>query len=525
MMKILVKNCVLAALFLAPLLGVAQNKLSIDKVYSVQLRNSGPIISNNEVKGYFFFYQSDKIDRHTNEYTLQILDENVNKIKDIKFTDDKNVSLVEAAFNGTDLMFEFFNADEKMLDYRVYGLDGKKKFSYSQELSKKSIAWMKQKTDLGSEDDDGADNNSLFGLESDNGFVSIIPIRDGKQYTYQVSGYKTDKKGQWIYTPDDDDKMSVADYLGATDSVVVLSVVKKEHLMSKMQSWVVGIYLNNGKKAFEFETNSKDKYSFFPMNITQLKGTSDFALSGPYFEADDRALRDKSLGMGVWIMNCQGKLKNSKYSSWEADLAKYLPVSSKGRLDDIGYMYIHKVIQAQDGNIFAITEGYKKQVSAGGAALKVLALAAHSSGGNAMKLKITDLVVLQYDSTFKLTGAKIYEKNSNNVAMPSGGDFMSPQSMAFIAKSIGAFDYSFTEKTADASSFAVGYTDYIREDDYKGGTFNSITYDNGKFTTDRVNLKSKAKSLTVLPGKPGSILIVEYFKKEKRLDMHMEKMN
>src|SRR4026209_2703308 len=90
------------ALMLIGSLGLqAQNKLSIDKVYSTYLRNSGAIMENNQIKGYFFLYQSDKIDRNTNEYTLQILDQNLNKVKDIKFEDSKKLNLLEAAYNGT----------------------------------------------------------------------------------------------------------------------------------------------------------------------------------------------------------------------------------------------------------------------------------------------------------------------------------------------------------------------------------------------------------------------------------------
>src|SRR5690348_8403696 len=124
-MRIFIANCLFALCVLLPCILKAQSKLSIENVYSAKLKNSGPIISNNEVKGYFLFYQSDKIDRNTNEYTLQILDENINKVKDIKFTDEKNTNLLEAAFNGEDLMFEFINKKDQLLDFRVYDLDGK----------------------------------------------------------------------------------------------------------------------------------------------------------------------------------------------------------------------------------------------------------------------------------------------------------------------------------------------------------------------------------------------------------------
>src|SRR5882757_7725656 len=116
----------------------AQAKLSIDKVYSAYLRNSGTISAQGQIKGYFFLYQSDKIDKHTNEYTLQILDENLNKVKEIKFQDSKKLSLLEAAYNGSSLAFLFKNENEKTLDMKVYDLDGNLKYSYSNEFDKRT---------------------------------------------------------------------------------------------------------------------------------------------------------------------------------------------------------------------------------------------------------------------------------------------------------------------------------------------------------------------------------------------------
>ena len=67
----------------------AQDKLSINNVYKMSVRSAGTIISDDQIKGYFLFFKSDKIDRRTNEYTLQIVDANLNKVKDIKFQDSK----------------------------------------------------------------------------------------------------------------------------------------------------------------------------------------------------------------------------------------------------------------------------------------------------------------------------------------------------------------------------------------------------------------------------------------------------
>ena len=88
-------------------MNVGAQKLSIENVQNVSLRNSEAIKEGSEVKGYYFFYVSDKIDKKTNEYTLQITDNNLKKLKDIKFQDSKHVSILESSFNGTDLIFLF----------------------------------------------------------------------------------------------------------------------------------------------------------------------------------------------------------------------------------------------------------------------------------------------------------------------------------------------------------------------------------------------------------------------------------
>ncbi|MBK7123624.1 MAG: hypothetical protein IPH68_12930 [Chitinophagaceae bacterium] len=72
----------------------AQGKLSIENVRSIYIRNSGEIMDGDELKGYFTFYVSDKVDSKTYEYTVQIMDNNLNKIKDIKFEDDKAVQIL-----------------------------------------------------------------------------------------------------------------------------------------------------------------------------------------------------------------------------------------------------------------------------------------------------------------------------------------------------------------------------------------------------------------------------------------------
>jgi hypothetical protein len=93
-----------------------------------------------------------------------------------------------------------------------------------------------------------------------------------------------------------------------------------------------------------------------------------------------------------------------------------------------------------------------------------------------------------------------------------------------MVKMTGDFDYEFTTGDADNSNFTICYSDWVKNKEYKGKTFNSIRYNGSKFSTDKIELKSKASIMKVFPAKPGSVMIMEYFKKDKRLDFRMEKL-
>jgi len=202
-------------------------------------------------------------------------------------------------------------------------------------------------------------------------------------------------------------------------------------------------------------------------------------------------------------------------------MSKFLKVSNKGKLADLGYVYFHRIVQTQDGRIFAIGEGYKKNANAAGIAMSILT---QSYSSNLTKLVITDMLFLELNDKFELLNAKVMEKNNNVFALP-GSDFATPHTLATIAKAYGAFDYTFTQLGDNKESFVSGYTDFEKSKNYKGLVFHSISYYDGKVTNDQINLKTDASSLRLMPAKPGSVLLVEYFKKAKKLEMRMEKIN
>jgi hypothetical protein len=405
-------------------------------------------------------------------------------------------------------------------------MQGKKTFSYSKPLDKRSEIYFNQAQSNMRNEDEDSENKDVFDIPG-RGFISVIPLRENRKYTYEVNFYSSEKRKSWTYNPIEDGKFTSAQYLGSNDSIAIIEILTKEKLMSKeMESTLLGINLTTGRKAFEMRTQD-GKHQLYPMNISMLQSKGNSLVMGPYYEGTDRVLQDKSAGFGIWVINNAGKIVSSKYISWSKDISKFLKTDQRGRVEDLGYVYFHNIIQTEDGKVFAIGEGYKKVASAAGIATTALGVLAggYGRGMSTSKMKVTDMVLMQLNSDHALENAVIYDKYNNNVEMPSGAEFNSPHTLALLLKSWGSFDYSFTQLGKNRSSFMTSYTDYEKGKDYKGLTFNTISYYDGKLSTDKINLKTTASRLVILPAKPGSVLVAEYFKKAKRLDLRMEKMN
>jgi hypothetical protein len=492
-------------------------KLSIENVHKVSLRNSDAIKEGTEVKGYYFFYVSDKIDKKTNEYTLQITDNNLKKLKDIKFQDSKNVSVLESSFNGTDLIFLLYNDKERTFEYQTYGADGKKKNTYLRQLTKKEERYLE--TSYLSVDDEQT-YKGLYPIEG-KGFISNMPSREDKDYTFQIDFFSTEKKKQWTYIPTIGAKKFIGDYLGCLNGVVYIEVLKFGGMFDQNpESFILGLSLETGKQLFEQSTD-KAKYKFYPASMSVLNNKA--VIFGEYFDPNGNMIKDKSKGFAFWDVDEKGVTLREKYCSWELDMGKYLDVSSKGKIDNFGFMYLHNMVQTADGNIYAIGEGFKKVASALGIASKILT---RGHGLSATKIKVTDMLLIKFDKDFNVKGATIYDKNSNSVELQSGMEFVSTPLIGKMVKyTYGEFDYAYTQSNKDFSSFTVCYSDYVRGKDYKGGTFNSISFNDGKITTDKINTKSDATRTAVLPGVQGQVLILDYYRKDKRLDAHFEKLN
>jgi hypothetical protein len=492
-------------------------QLKVENVYSVKLRNSGAIITNGQVSGYYFFYQSDKIDKHTNEYTVQVVDENLNKVQDIKFQDNRKIILMEAAYNGSSLAFLFKNEENETLDMKIYSLEGKLKFTYVTPIDEKSEEWMKM-VQKAAQADNGM-NNSVFDL-GERGYMTMIPVRDGKERSFEARFYNAQKKKHYTYRYNDDvNKLIIGEYIGCTDSLAFFTVMKRKAMLGfDLKKSLLAINFVTNRRAFEM-TPDIGEVKFTANSVLHTPGSGKITLIGGYYEKDENVTWDAPQGLAAVEIDSKGNVLNTAVNSWQGDFSKYLPTDSKGRFSELGFLFIHKVIPTPDGGYVAVGEGFRKKLSAA-----KIALTAVSGYRGVNVMEVTDLVLMKFDNAFSLKGADVFAKTNNTVDILTGPDMYSAHMMAMNVKYLGGFDYEFTTGEPDNATFNICFSDYVKNSEYKGRTFNTIRFNGVKYSTDKIELKSKASEMRVLPAKSGFVMIYEYFKKTKTLELRIEKL-
>jgi hypothetical protein len=486
----------------------------IDKINGVntfQLRNSGPILDkNNDVDGYYFYYVMDKLKKGDNEFAIQILDKNLVEVAKKSYVDNKNTFLMKTSFNNQAMMFAMANFKEKRIELLTFDKQANQKETVTIPLEKKEMQYLQLMQSTG-------DFNVLFPVDN-RGFL-FNKFEDNKKIGYSLKYYPTDGGKAWEFnSPEDTKELLFINPIEVNEKVVVaLEMAKNGMLSRKMTLRTKIIDVNTGKLLFEKEYSKAAK----PRLITNafLDKDSNVVLMGEYFKEGDNIYDDRSLGLFSEIIDLSGKTLKENFTSWNEDVAK-LVKTSKSFIDDKGYVYFHKIVKTNTNEYYAIGEFYKKTVSAAGIGMALL-----SRGQSSMtQISITNAVVFKFNSDFKLTAIKEFEKSTSRA--PSLTDFGSPQLNAHALKSMGAFDYEYTQVDRKNDRFYSCFVDYERIKGEKNkNAFKTIIYDEGALSEDKIYLQDGEKNFRVFPAKLGSVLLMEYNKKEKQINLHLEKIN
>lgn len=512
------KNKFLVTLITIIALNCYSQKSKINGVNNFTLRNSGAILDKNkDVDGYYFYYIVDKLKKGEREFAIQILDKNLIEVAKKSYIDDKNTFLMKSSFNNQAMMFVMANFKEKELNILTFDKQANQKETVKIPLESKEIQYMRLIQQSSN------DFNVLFPVEN-KGFI-LNKFEDNKKIGYSLQYYPTDGGTKWNYSsPENSKEILGINPIEVNDKVLVALESSRPSLMSRKTTYKVKVLdVSDGKLLFEKEFSRKSKPRL--INNAFIDNNNNVILMGEYFKDGDDVMSDKSLGLFTEVVDLTGKTLKENFTSWKEDISKLIK-TEKSFIEDKGYVYFHNIVKTNSNDYYAIGEFYKRTVDVGGIALNALSIL--SGGGNGAssvtKLTITNSVVFKFNSDFKLTSIKEFEKGKSSA--PSLTDFGSPQLNAHALKAYGAFDYEFTQLDKANDRFYSCFIDYERLKGEKNkNAFKTIIYDDGNLSEDKIYLETENKDFSVLPAKVGNVLLIEYDKKLKEINLHLEKLN
>jgi len=504
--------------------GVYAQNLTKSGVLKMNIRGSGPIIQNDQVKGYYQFYMIEKQDRKNFNYQLNIYDENLNEIKTANIVRPRTFVLIEAAFNGEAFGFLFYDAKSKSVELIGYDKTLKQTGTVKKVIKNKYLAGTFRYIAAGN------DASQPFLVPVNNKGFLFYGYKAGTKMHYEMLFLNNAMKTEWSkQVGTTKNAVELAGEAFQSEQYVGSLIAQKKSVMSKDidTDFVVHETLT-GKQLFRVPM-SNDKYSVSFSEVSFDEKASSFTVFGEYFDVKDKELKARSLGFVAWTFDMAGKTIAFKTNSWANEISKAAPVNERGKFDGNNTSILfHTIVRSDDGKIFAVGEQFKKAASAAGIIgnIAMTALGGSPTASN-VQLNIYNMVVFEFSADYTITKVHVFEKDKNVLQLPGGYGSLSPRLLSYYAKAVGGFDYSFVQQSADKSTFYVSYVNYDRESGERGkNVLGTIVYTPEKvFTVDKLPMNRKSTFFFVYRAKEGYVLVTEYFRKEKRLDSRLEKVN
>lgn len=494
---------------------------SFSNVKRISMNSVQAISNDGNIEGYYAFYFLEKADRKNNNYLLEIMDSKLKTTQQINITKSKNTILLEGKHNGTHFCFSFINTKDKTIESDIYNNDGTKTGSYNiDDLDNVTYQTIYNYASL----DDSYYSGTLFPIK-EKGFIITYAIKDDGVKYMNVFFDNTGEK-QWTNKSNNKDKSyETFSVFFSNEKFTIGNFNTRPKLMSMKDatSNIMIIDSETGKKVSTIELNEDGKHLIpsgfeYDNNDDQI-----FAFGEVFGDKNGKVDVKDKIGFFVYTYSPDGKKTGGKICTWKEDVAKKIGVNKKGKIGNGISVMIHKVIKTSEGKYIAIGEQFNKEVSAGGVAIKAL-----GGSASAMKIALYNFMSFEFDKDFNLEDVQVYTKDKDNIILPEGYGIASEDKLGYLLKLYGWFNYNYTTQNKDKTNFSSAYTVYNKGSENKGKryTVGVITSDDeGKIKQVDYDLKTKPTKFAVLPAKPGYVMIFEYFRKEKKAEIRLEKLD
>lgn len=514
-------------LFILALAGMAQSS-QVENVFRVNLRNFGPIIEGDQVKGYYGFYQVGNGRGRDRVFLLKVLDENAQEVSSTRLVRPKSYYLTEAVYNGSAICFSFIDNNQRKAELVSFNMEGAQ--IGRRVMPKMSNAEWRTTYNYQMVNDEGSSNLTLFPA-GNQGFVRLTMVKNRK-YGYHLEYFSNqlDGTGRWEAGSDEDaDEFEIPEIADVVSPFLISGIAKRPKLLSKKVHYNLQARdLFSGEIIFDQPVyDPQHTLSFLIAKFDPVN--SNIVVLGEYFDPRDNIVNGKSQGIYVMKVNMSGEVLSRSLYSWDTDISKFLSVNEKGRLDEGGFVAFHNAFIDNHGQIYFVGERYRKAVSALGVAANVLSAASGNVSSNvaSIKMVLEEMMVFTIGSDLELAAVDLFEKKPRDILLPEGWGLYSPKTLAVMMSTYGMFDYQYSQQTEDQSLFLSTYMSIQKERGEPRKNILGVIMkgEDAEFVEDKIDLTSEATSIAVLPGKTGHVLLVEYFKRDKAIKFRLEEFN
>jgi len=467
---------------------------------------------NNNLRGYFLLFETDKIAKETYQLEYVVLDENLTKVTNGFITEMKYESWffkaekisVRVSIYKDQLLLQFadsFEGAEYFKRYRLLSIKDNqlsKPFIYSKGKMIVDPTFDRKNTNIA---DNQSENIRVFegvGLMVDSESLDkkITPLN--KSYLAHIDG---DFKEIWRYNYNnvEDKILNDLKYVHSDEGVIVMfKHPYKGSLTRKYLNELSLLFLDSktGVLRNEFAFPEIEKYGY---RVVDCKITSDKVyLFGNYSETDKKGFIDDTDNLGLFNFvfdKKTGKLTKSHYLKWESLSAK-LPIDKNGYVKKEGYLFPHEMLLTSEGNIILVAEAFIQS-----------------------PITTNNLYFFEMNDNLDVNQVFTVEKFRNKFPKTTGHSSS--------IKKYGLFDFIDYQDLGD-NEFLFLFSDNEKKSKNrnKSTLYGIVSYSEGKFKKQTLELKTETSTVRAYNAKKGYIMLVEDFdEKNKGSELRLEKIN
>lgn len=450
----------------------------------------------NELYGYMVFQEIERVDRNQNQYMVTILDINLNRVSQIRFTDGRNIRFRNVRYNGKTIYFEVSPTKSnrsrrasndftfRIIDLNENTISDTHSITFEKDMY---ISGRYPIQDLG------------YGLivrntkSQINQFYAISNTNQNLYTTYPFGNQKGKREVELISSGDikDDLLITINRKFPTSRSNVASTTLLFTNLMT-------------GNKIKEVSFDNDD----FNVEISNVYIFDDnVVVYGDTYAKRDLFSSGKTSGLFKAVTTHNGDVLQEKSLVW-SDLESKIDIKEGGYVSNNGYIFTHDYVFDKNTKHTIVVGEYIR--------------------GSLSSVSVRDMVFLDFDEDFTLNQVFQVEKRPSTLNL-GGIKFGGSRQYGNVLMQNNYFDYRFHNALENESglSFFFFNVDKLRLLGTSSFSHGIVVYKDGTFMSNDLKWETsiwRGEFLNLLPSKPGYILLSR-ISRDKILENRLERID